>query len=81
MSFVTGNRFSTYGNKQRRGIGSQLVIERLEAFKDLGYKHVFVLDHPHFYPQFGFVPVKTVGIPVPDKVFMAINLNINHSMD
>jgi putative acetyltransferase len=63
---------------QRQGIGSRLVTEGLKVCKDLGYKHVFVLGHPHFYPRFGFVPAKSYGIespfPVPDEVFMAIEL-------
>jgi putative acetyltransferase len=63
---------------QRQGIGSKLVTEGLKVCKDLGYKHVFVLGHPHFYPKFGFVPAKSYGIespfPVPDEVFMAIEL-------
>jgi putative acetyltransferase len=63
---------------QRQGIGTRLVTEGLKVCKDLGYKHVFVLGHPHFYARFGFVPAKSYGIEspfsVPDEVFMALEL-------
>jgi putative acetyltransferase len=63
---------------QMEGIGSELVIAGLKACKALGFKHVFVLGHPNFYPKFGFSPSKTFCIqspfPVPDEVFMAIEL-------
>jgi putative acetyltransferase len=63
---------------QNEGIGSELVKAGLKACKALGFKHVFVLGHPGFYPKFGFSPSKTFCIqspfPVPDEVFMAIEL-------
>ncbi|CAM3726329.1 GNAT family N-acetyltransferase [Mesobacillus thioparans] len=63
---------------QNSGIGSALVTEGLKKCKSLGYQHVFVLGHPNFYPKFGFQPSKNFGIqapfPVPDEVFMAIEL-------
>ena len=39
---------------QRRGIGSRLVEEGLEACRKRGQRIVVVLGHPHFYPRFGF---------------------------
>ncbi|MBT2704398.1 N-acetyltransferase [Chryseobacterium sp. ISL-80] len=63
---------------QNSGIGSALVTEGLKKCKSLGYQHVFVLGHKNFYPKFGFQPSKNFGIqapfPVPDEVFMAIEL-------
>jgi putative acetyltransferase len=63
---------------QNEGIGSELVKAGLKACEALGFKHVFVLGHPSFYPKFGFTPSKTFCIqspfPVPDEVFMAIEL-------
>jgi putative acetyltransferase len=65
---------------QNTGVGSALVIKGLEACQSLGYKHIFVLGHPNFYPKFGFTPTKNFGItppfPVPDEVFMALELEI-----
>ncbi|MGD8190745.1 GNAT family N-acetyltransferase [Brevibacillus ginsengisoli] len=66
---------------QNQGIGSALVIEGLRRCKLLGYQHVVVLGHPNFYPKFGFVPSRLKGIepplPVPDEVFMVIELQEN----
>jgi putative acetyltransferase len=63
---------------QNKGVGSALVSSGLEACKKSGYKHIFVLGHPNFYPRFGFVSSKTYAInppfTVPDEVFMALEL-------
>lgn len=40
---------------QRTGIGSQLVLDGLEACRRAGYDAVVVLGHTGFYPRFGFV--------------------------
>jgi putative acetyltransferase len=47
---------------ERRGIGSQLVEAGLTACHHIPYGIVVVLGHPHYYPRFGFVPAKPVGI-------------------
>jgi putative acetyltransferase len=63
---------------QQQGIGSELVIKALERCKAMGFKHIFVLGHPNFYPKFGFVPSKNFSVtppfPVPAEVFMALEL-------
>jgi putative acetyltransferase len=64
--------------QQNKRIGSMLVEEGLKKAKDQGFEHAVVLGHPEFYPRFGFVSASTKGIeapfPVPDEVFMAIEL-------
>lgn len=66
---------------QRQGIGSKLVEKALEIAKETGYEAVVVLGHPHFYQRFGFSSAKLRGIsceyPVPDDVFMALELKTN----
>jgi len=47
---------------QRRGMGSQLVAAGLTACHNTPYGIVVVLGHPHYYPRFGFVPAKPLGI-------------------
>lgn len=63
---------------QRRGIGSRLVDEGLEACRERGFEWAVVLGHAHYYPRFGFRPAKELGLstsyPVPDEVFMAQEL-------
>ena len=63
---------------QRRGIGSQLVEAGLTACHDTPYGVVVVLGHPHYYPQFGFVPAKPLGIvwehDAPDEAFLVQEL-------
>jgi putative acetyltransferase len=39
---------------QRRGLGSALVVQGLEACRAAGHRIVIVLGHPQFYPRFGF---------------------------
>jgi putative acetyltransferase len=63
---------------QRRGIGSQLIRSGLDECRRRGVVVVVVLGHPGYYPRFGFVPARQMGLtceyPVPDEVFMAMEL-------
>ncbi len=65
-------------DRQRQGIGSQLVEAGLRICREAGYGLVVVLGHPDYYPRFGFVPAKPHGIVwephVPDDVFMVKEL-------
>jgi putative acetyltransferase len=62
--------------RQRRGIGSQLVSAGLLECRNAGYDCVVVLGHPTYYPRFGFVPASRYGLrseyEVPDEAFMAL---------
>jgi putative acetyltransferase len=64
--------------RQRRGVGSMLVRDGLRRCAAAGIAAVVVVGHPGFYPRFGFVPGRTMGLrceyPVPDDVFMAVEL-------
>jgi putative acetyltransferase len=59
---------------QRQGIGSQLVEAGFTAYHHTPYGMVVVLGHPHYYPRFGFVPAKPLGIVwehgAPEEAFM-----------
>ena len=65
-------------HRQRHGIGSALVDAGLDECRALGIEAIVVLGHPAFYPRFGFRPASTFGLrcefPVPDEVFMALEL-------
>ncbi len=64
---------------QRKGIGSQMVIQGLEAAKKLGHKSVIVVGHPEYYPKFGFKRASqwNIQVPfeVPDDAFLALELD------
>ncbi len=65
-------------DKQRHGIGAQLVQCGLKKCKDLGAGAVIVLGHPTYYPRFGFTRATDRGISCalarnPDA-FMLIEL-------
>lgn len=59
---------------QRHGIGSKLVRAGLAACRRLKHGIVVVLGHPEYYPRFGFVPARPLGIRPPydvgDRYFM-----------
>lgn len=61
---------------QRQGIGTRLVETGNRMLKDSGCPFVIVVGHPHYYPRFGFVPARRLGITceweVPDDVFMIL---------
>jgi len=63
---------------QKQGIGSALVRRGLEDARGLGHRVVIVVGHPDYYPRFGFVPARPLGIlapfEVPSEAFMALEL-------
>jgi putative acetyltransferase len=64
-------------DRQRQGIGSQLVRLGLEILKEKGCPYVIVLGHPEYYPKFGFEPASKYGLTcqwegLPDEAFMVI---------
>ncbi len=65
--------------RQKQGIGSRLMAAGLEACKQAGYKAVFVLGHPDYYPSFGFRVAEDVGFscqyPVLPAYFMVLELS------
>ncbi len=65
-------------SRQRSGLGSRLVREGLERCRAAGAAGVVVLGHPEYYPRFGFVPARRLGLrceyDVPPEVFMAQGL-------
>ena len=62
--------------RQQRGIGSWMVRAGLAGCRNAGYHYVVVLEHPTYYPRFGFVPASQYGITseytVPDEAFMVL---------
>lgn len=64
--------------RQRQGIGSELVRAGLDSSRQRGAAAVVVVGHPTFYPRFGFAPASRFGLrceyAVPDDVFMALEL-------
>ncbi|MCI6619322.1 MAG: N-acetyltransferase [Prevotella sp.] len=65
-------------DRQRQGIGSELIRRALERAAALGFSSVVVLGHAAYYPRFGFRRASEWGIrapfPVPDEAFMAVEL-------
>jgi putative acetyltransferase len=63
-------------DRQRRGIGSRLVREGLQACKERGHRIVVVLGHPEFYPRFGFSAALAGRLksPFSGPAFMASEL-------
>lgn len=52
-------------DRQRQGIGSELVKQGLHVLKESGCELVFVLGHPEYYPRFGFRPAGALGFSAP----------------
>jgi putative acetyltransferase len=49
-------------DRQREGIGSQLVRHGLELLRQRGCPFVVVVGHPEFYPRFGFERASLHGL-------------------
>ena len=61
--------------RQRQGIGSQLVQAAVAALRERSCPFIIVLGHPEYYPRFGFQPASQYGLAcqwdgIPDNVFM-----------
>lgn len=71
-------------DRQRQGIGSELVRRGLDALRQQRCPFVVVVGHPEYYPRFGFVPASTHGLlsqwdGMPDAAFMVLVLDA-HAM-
>lgn len=65
---------------QGRGVGGALIMEGIRQAERLGYKLIFLIGHPSYYPKFGFKPAVDSGLvlmqfDVPDDVFMVRELS------
>lgn len=65
---------------QNRGVGTALVVESLRRADARGESLAVVVGHAGYYPRFGFVPARSLGIEppypeMPDDVFMAKTLS------
>ena len=56
---------------QGRAVGSQLCVRGLQACVEIGEALVFVLGHPNYYPQFGFVSARPKGLFYKSEEFDA----------
>ncbi|MEZ4241482.1 MAG: N-acetyltransferase [Myxococcota bacterium] len=69
---------AVHPDHQRQGVGTALVREGLRRLQTLGHGAVVVLGEPGYYRRFGFRPARAFGVswdrPVPDEVFMALEL-------
>ena len=51
-------------NRQKKGLGKELILACLDEAKKLGAKKIFVLTYkPEFFKKFGFKKVKTSELP------------------
>ena len=61
-----------------RGVGSALVRAGLAACRGAGHDVVVVVGHPAYYPRFGFVRARPLGLgsdpSFPDEAFMVAEL-------
>jgi putative acetyltransferase len=65
--------------RQRQGVGSQLVEAGHKVLRQQACPFVIVLGHPEYYSLFGFVPASRHGLAcqwegVPDDAFMVLIL-------
>jgi putative acetyltransferase len=68
-------------DRQRQGIGSQLVRRGLDILRERGCPFVVVVGHPEYYPRFGFEPASRHGLVsqwegMPDAAFMVLVLDV-----
>ena len=67
-------------DRQREGIGTELVGRGLAMLRDRGCPFAVVVGHPEYYPRFGFEPASRRGLAsqwdgMPDAAFMILVLD------
>lgn len=66
---------------QKQGIGKALIKEGHRIAKNLGYSYSIVLGSQFYYPKFGYIQAKKLGInppkDIPSANFMAFKLQKN----
>ncbi|MCV0425914.1 MAG: N-acetyltransferase [Roseibium sp.] len=74
---------SVWPDKQRTGVGSELIKASLKKLEDHGEDLVLVLGPPSYYPRFGFDPLlaRKVQGPYAGDAFMALALTQAGSRD
>ena len=71
-------------DRQRQGIGSQLVRRGVDILRERSCPFVVVVGHPEYYPRFGFEPASAHAlvsqwVGMPDAAFMVLILD-DHAM-
>ena len=66
-------------DRQRRGVGTQMILAVLERAEELGEPLVMVEGVPEYYPRFGFERASALGFEpphddIPDGAFMVKRL-------
>jgi len=63
-------------DRQRQGVGSDLIRAALAACRERGHRAVVVLGHADYYPRFGFSAAlaERLQSPFPGPHFMALEL-------
>jgi predicted N-acetyltransferase YhbS len=71
VSVVILAPLSVIPDRQRQGIGGQLIEEGFRILLESNVELVFVLGHPEYYPHHGFKPAGILGFeapyPIPTK--------------
>lgn len=70
--------FAVRADVQGRGVGARLMREQINRARKRGVPLICLLGHASYYPRFGFVPARALGIeppqPWPDEAWQALKL-------
>jgi predicted N-acetyltransferase YhbS len=70
--------FAVRADVQGRGVGARLMREQINRATKRGVPLLCLLGHASYYPRFGFVPARSLGIeppqPWPDEAWQALKL-------
>jgi predicted N-acetyltransferase YhbS len=65
-------------DRQLQGIGGALMLAAIDRARSAGHRSMILVGHPTYYPRFGCRSASSWGIhlsfPIPDDVFMALEL-------
>ncbi|HEY8135451.1 MAG TPA: N-acetyltransferase [Candidatus Limnocylindrales bacterium] len=70
--------FAVRADLQGRGVGARLMREQIDRARKRGVPLICLLGHASYYPRFGFLPARSMGIeppqPWPDEHWQALKL-------
>jgi len=70
---LTFGPLSVHPAFQNRGVGGALLRYSIDEARRLGYRAIVFYGNPDYYPRYGFVRAREVGLPGPDPL-MAMDL-------
>jgi len=69
VEVITLGPISVLPEYQNRGIGGALIMQAMDAAREMGFRAVILYGDPLYYSRFGFIPAETFDIRSGDDMY------------